>query len=316
VELCRVDVPTFSLREQFQLPTSNFQLLHSPYFIKPYFLRLPSVVTIFDLIPLLFPTDVPAHTRLFFRCAMWLAAKTATRVMVPSNATRDDLIGRLRLPREKIAVVPLAADARFSPQSDASIARVREKYALPARYGLYVGINKPHKNLATLMEAWRGLKSDAVLVIAGAWDERYVGEQGSRGVGEQSAIGNRKSKIHWIHNVDDADLPALYAGATVFVMPSLYEGFGLTPLEAMACGAPVICSNASSLPEVVGDAALRVNPRDVEEIAQASARVLADAALRDELRAKSLARAAQFSWERTAKETLQVYWAAQHDHER
>ena len=316
VELCRVDVPTFSLREQFQLPTSNFQLLHSPYFVKPYFLRLPSVVTIFDLIPLLFPTDVPAHTRLFFRCAMWLAAKTATRVIVPSNATRDDLIGRLRLPREKIAVVPLAADARFSPQSDASIARVREKYALPARYGLYVGINKPHKNLATLMEAWRGLKSDAALVIAGAWDERYVGEQGSRGVGEQSAIGNRKSKIHWIHNVDDADLPALYAGATVFVMTSLYEGFGLTPLEAMACGAPVICSNASSLPEVVGDAALLVNPRDVEEIAQASARVLADAALHDELRAKSLARAAQFSWERAAKETLQVYWAAQHDHER
>jgi alpha-1,3-rhamnosyl/mannosyltransferase len=205
--------------------------------------------------------------------------------------------------------VPLAADARFSPQSDASIARVREKYALPARYGLYVGINKPHKNLATLMEAWRGLKSDAALVMAGAWDERYVGEQGSRGVGEQSAIGNRQSKIHWIHNVDDADLPALYAGATVFVMPSLYEGFGLTPLEAMACGAPVICSNASSLPEVVGDAALLVNPRDVEGIAQASARVLAEAALRDELRAKSLARAAQFSWERTAQETLEVYRA-------
>jgi alpha-1,3-rhamnosyl/mannosyltransferase len=102
----------------------------------------------------------------------------------------------------------------------------------------------------------------------------------------------------------------LYAGATVFVMPSLYEGFGLTPLEAMACGVPVVCSNASSLPEVVGDAALLVNPRDGTALAQAIARVLDDAALRDELRAKSLARAAQFSWERTARETLQVYRAA------
>ena len=302
VELRRVDVPTFSLREQFQLPTSNFQLLHSSYFIKPYFLRVPSIVTIFDLIPLLFPDDVPnARARFFFRWAVWLAAKTARRVIVPSAVTRDDLIARLRVPRTKIVVVPLAADARFAPQSDAAIARVRAKYALPIRYVLYVGINKPHKNLATLIEAWQRVESDAALVIAGAWDARYDAK---------FKLPTSKSKIIFVHDVTDADLPALYAGAIVFVMLSLYEGFGLTPLEAMACGAPVICSNASSLPEVVGDAAVLVNPRDVEEIAQAIARVLDNATLHDELRAKSLARAARFSWARAARETLVVYLSA------
>jgi glycosyltransferase involved in cell wall biosynthesis len=315
IELRRVDVPTFSFAEQYRLQSAicNLQsaIFHSPYFIKPYFLRVPSIVTIFDLIPLLFPHDVPnAHTQPFLRWAVWLAAQTATRIIVPSAVTRDDLIERLHVPRAKIAVVPLAADAQFAPQSDAAIAGMREKYALPARYGLYVGINKPHKNLAMLIEAWQRVESDATLVIAGAWDERYAGEQGSGGAEGQSAIKNRKSNICLIHDIEDADLPALYAGTTVFVTPSLYEGFGLTPLEAMACGAPVICSNASSLPEVVGNAALLVNPRKVEEIADAILRVLGDAALRDELRAKSLARAMQFSWERAARETLAVYLSA------
>jgi glycosyltransferase involved in cell wall biosynthesis len=139
VEIRRADVPTVSLREQWTLPRAigastrhRPYVFHTPYFVMPYFLRVPSSVTIFDLIPLLFLDDVPnARARFFFRWAVWLAAKTATRVIVPSAATRDDLIARLRVPRAKIAVVPLAADARFAPQSDAAIARMREKYALP-----------------------------------------------------------------------------------------------------------------------------------------------------------------------------------------
>lgn len=308
VELCRVDVPIVSMGEQYRLRSAvsgqRSAVFHSPYYIKPYLLRVPSVVTIFDLIPLLFPNDVPsARARFFFRWAVWLAVQTATRVIVPSRATRDDLIARVRVPREKIAVIPLAADARLAPQADAAIARVREKYALPKRYILYVGINKPHKNLVTLIDAWARAETDAALVIAGAWDARYAAEQRSG----ETAVSGRRSAVKFVHNVDDVDLPALYAGAAIFVMPSLYEGFGLTPLEAMAAGAPVVCSNASSLPEVVGDAALLVNPRNVAEIAQAIVRGLDDAGLRDNLRAKSLARAAQFSWERTAKETLRVY---------
>jgi glycosyltransferase involved in cell wall biosynthesis len=316
LELVRVNAPTFSLREQFELLTSNVELVHSPYYLKPYLLRLPSVVTIFDVIPLVIPNAVSWRARFFFRWAVWLAARTSARVIVPSRATRDDLIAHLRVPREKIVVIPLAADARLAPQSAAEIARVREKYALTERFVLYVGINKPHKNLATLLEAWARVECDAMLVIAGVWDVRYApgggrqeagGRRQEAGGGWQSKIENRKSKIRFIRDVDDADLAALYAGATAFVMPSLYEGFGLPPLEAMASGAPVICSNASSLPEVVGDAALLVNPRDAEDIARAITHVLDDAALRDELRAKSLARAAQFSWERTAEMTLAVY---------
>ncbi|MBI4789826.1 MAG: glycosyltransferase family 4 protein [Chloroflexi bacterium] len=311
VELCRVDVPTFSMREQFALLSSRGAstrhrpyVLHSPYFIKPYFLRVRSVVTIFDLIPLHFPSDVPSRrARLFFRWAVRLAARTAARIIVPSASTCNDLHVRLGVPREKIAVIPLAADERFAPQPSAEIARVREKYALPSDYCLYVGINKPHKNLATLIAAWQRVERKGALVIAGAWDARYAeeqeqaGGQGSKGAGE----------IRFIHDVGDKDLPALYAGAACFVMPSFCEGFGLTPLEAMACGAPVIASNTSSLPEVVGDAALLFDPRDANALAALLTRVLNDVALQAELRAKSLARVAQFSWERTANDTLRVY---------
>jgi glycosyltransferase involved in cell wall biosynthesis len=326
VALRRIDVPTFSLAEQCGLPfairPSQFAVFHSPYYIKPYYSRVSSVVTIFDLIPLRVLKDsLTWRARLFFRLAVSLAARTAARIIAPSVATRADLVTLLRVPREKIDVIPLAADACFAPQPAAEIARVRAKYALPDEYVLSVGINKPHKNIAALIEAWQSLgDTSRTLVIAGAWDAQSA---------QQAAVENRKpvlseaegSRIQFIHNVDDRDLPALYSGAAVFVMPSLYEGFGLPTLEAMACGAPVICSNTSSLPEVVGDpssfdyrsggsgqaAAILVDPRAVDEIAGAIERVLSDAALRDELRAKSLARAALFSWERTARETLAVY---------
>jgi alpha-1,3-rhamnosyl/mannosyltransferase len=199
-------------------------------------------------------------------------------------------------------VVPLAPDARFVPPSRSAVDAVRQKYQLPAEYVLYLGSNKPHKNLTMLV---RGLaqaqvaKSKSALVIAGPWDARYPE---ARAIAEESS-----ARIYFVGAVEDADLPALYAGATLFVFPSLYEGFGLPPLEAMACGTPVVCSNTSSLPEVVGEAALTVNPRDATEIANAITHVLDDAGLRDRLRERGLARAAQFSWEHTARETLQVY---------
>jgi alpha-1,3-rhamnosyl/mannosyltransferase len=308
LELRRVDVPTFSLREQFELRTlgANYKLLHSPYIVKPYFPRAPSVVTIFDLIPIHFPNDLPnARARLFYRLALTLAIRTATHILTSSVSTRDDLVTRLGVARDKISVTPLAADARFAPQSQNEIARVRAKYNLPVRFILTVGINKPHKNHTALQSAIRNSPSAISLVIAGAWDARYAAEP--------SPISNRQSQITHIPNIADADLPALYAACDAFVFPSLYEGFGLPPLEAMASGAPVICSNASALPEVVGDAALLFDPRDADALSAHIARVVNDPALRDGLRGKSLARAKQFSWERCARETIQVYHDASRD---
>ncbi len=298
--LRETDISTFSLAEQFQLPISNCQIFHSPYYLKPYFLRARSVVTLFDLIPLMVPRAVSASARLLFRALATLAARTATRVIVPSFATRADLITRLGVPREKISVISLAADARFAPQPAHVVAEMRTRYGLPDEYVLYLGSNKPHKNLATLIAACekckiQNSKFDWQLVIAGA---------------NASRDAATRMPVTFLHDVADADLPALYSGARVFVFPSLYEGFGLPPLEAMACGAPVICSHASSLPEVVGDAALLCDPRDAGQLADALARVLSDPALRDTLRGKALARAKQFSWERTARETWRVYRAA------
>jgi alpha-1,3-rhamnosyl/mannosyltransferase len=300
VQLHPINVPTFSFAEQYRLQLEIGKqaplLFHTPYYIKPYVLRMPSVVTLFDLIPLRYPNATPSwRARLFYRLAVTLAARTTSQIIAPSNSARDDLQSLLDVPAEKISVVPLAADARFKPQALSEVTRVREKYNLPMQYGLSVGINKPHKNLGLLIRAWHASKSDVSLVIAGAWDARYPIQTGDT------------KNIIFLRNVADADLPALYSGATVFVTPSLYEGFGLTPLEAMACGAPVICSNASSLPEVVGDAALLFDPSDCDGLTSIVVRVLNDPSLRDELRIKSIKRAAQFTWEYTAQETLAVY---------
>jgi alpha-1,3-rhamnosyl/mannosyltransferase len=194
---------------------------------------------------------------------------------------------------------------------------MRRKYALPERFVLYLGSNKPHKNLVRLVEAWFQVSrskfqvattSDVKrgtwnlkLVLAGHWDPRYPQAQ------QRAAELRLEDSVRFLGDVSEADLPALYNLATIFAFPSLYEGFGLPPLEAMACGTPVACANTSSLPEVVGDAALLFDPLDVEGMAATIAQTLSDASLRAALRARGLARARLFSWERTAKETLMAY---------
>jgi glycosyltransferase involved in cell wall biosynthesis len=305
-----VDVPCspFSLRQQWAVPRLlarlRADLYHSPYYLMPYRPGLPTVVTMYDLIPVLFPQQVSIPARLLFRWMTALALRAASRVIVISQATRRDLLTFYRLPPQKVMAIPLAADPAFSPQSPAEIERVRRKYALPEHYLLYLGINKPHKNLTRLLEAWAQVTQHAIrntLVVAGAWDPRYPEPQ------QRAETLGLENIVRFLGPVPEADLPALYSAATLFVFPSLYEGFGLPVLEAMACGTPVVCSNTSSLPEVAGDAAIMVNPLDVDELAAAMERVLMDQALREEMTGKGRAQAGRFSWERTARETLQVY---------
>jgi alpha-1,3-rhamnosyl/mannosyltransferase len=308
-----VDVPLspFSLGQQWSIPRLlrhlGADVYHSPYYLMPYCPGVPVVVTVYDLIPLLFPRLTSARARLLFRWTMALALRTASHVIVISEATCCDLLAFFRLSPQKVTTIHLAAASSFCPPPHTEVERVCHKYALPQDYVLYLGINKPHKNLVRLVEAW-GQRRDSQftirnsqLVIAGAWDSRYPEPR------QRVAALGLEVAIRFLGPVPEADLPALYAGTALFVFPSLYEGFGLPVLEAMACGAPVACSNTSSLPEVGGDKVLYFDPADVEAIAGALRQALADPDLRAELRERGLARAAQFSWERTAQETLHLY---------
>lgn len=302
----------FSLRQQWVVPRQlrrlKATLYHSPYYLMPYLPGVPTVLTCYDLIPLIHPRYFTAAQRLVFRAAHLMAAHTAAVVLAISQATRADLLRYLRLPAGKVVAIPLAAEARFTPSSGAGRPPANARGStLPERYVLYLGSNKPHKNLVRLVDAWQRVCRSAVadlgviLVVAGSWDTRYP--EARRRV-EELGLGDR---VAFLPDVPEADLPDLYRGALLFVFPSLYEGFGLPVLEAMACGTPVVSANTSSLPEVVGDAALLADPLDVEALAGAMSKVLADDVLRQELRSRGLAQAARFSWERTARETLAAY---------
>lgn len=306
VELARMDVPTFSLAEQLRLPSLISDLacdvFHSPYYVKPYCLPVPSILTLYDVIPTHYPAYYSRRTRLLIRLLKRLALRSAAHCLAISETTKGDFVREYGVAPERITAIPLAADGRFRPVEPAAVAAMRERYRLPPDYVLYLGINKPHKNLMRLVEAWLFVRDRGItLLLAGREDPRYP--QARQRV-EELGLGD---VVLFLGDVTEADLPAVYSGATVFVFPSLYEGFGLPVLEAMACGVPVACSNTSSLPEIVGDAALTFDPTDVEAIAAALSRLLDDAELRAELRQLGLERARHFTWTETARRTLEVY---------
>jgi alpha-1,3-rhamnosyl/mannosyltransferase len=314
-------VSPFSLRQQWAVPRllqdgrwsivhrPSSIIYHSPYIAMPYRPGLPALLTVYDLIPLRYPTHSTARARLLIRWMTRLALRATCHVIAISDFTRRDFMAEFGLSPERITAVPLAADPAFNPQPPAALTAVRTRYGLPERYVLYLGSNKPHKNLVRLVEAWAIVSGQrqaagSRLVIAGAWDTRHPEARQ-----HAEALGLADS-IRWLGPVPEADLPALYAAATAFVFPSLYEGFGLPVLEAMACGTPVVCSDASSLPEVAGagqTAAILVDPLDTGALAAAVGRLMPDDALRRELTRRGLAQAAQFSWGRTAQATLEVY---------
>ena len=303
-------VTPFDIRQQWLIPlllkslrANGPALYHSPYYVMPYRTGLPTLLTFYDVIPLKFPQSVPARARLFFRLAASLALRAADHVAAISDASRSDLITCFSVPASKISVTPLAAGPQYRPQPASEVGRVREKYHLPENFLLYLGINKPHKNLSALIDAYAQVASRNApqLVIAGAWDNRYPQSQ-------QHAQSHRlDDAVRFLGPVNERDLPALYSAATVFVFPSLYEGFGLPVLEAMACGTPVACSNTASLTEVTGDAALLFDPHSVAGIREAIAELSEDGRQRTRRSDQGLACAGRYSWQATADATLRCY---------
>ena len=279
--------------------------LHVQYVGPPYH-RGVSVVTIHDLAFLRIPRAFPRLQSLRLRLQVRANARRAAVVITDSEHSRRDLVDAYGLDGGRIHVIPLAAAPRLTQVRDAAaLEAVKEKFGITRRYVLSLGRLNARKNLLGLLRAFErvgpGLAEPAQLVIAGPHD--FQTDALDRAI----AASPCASAVRRLGAVPSEDLPALLSGAAAFAYPSLFEGFGLPPLEAMACGTPVICSNTGSLPEVVGDAALTFDPSKVDDIAGALRRVLTDAAVRADLALRGPARAARFSWRTTAELTLEAY---------
>ena len=267
-------------------------------------------MTIHDVFITKLPELLSLRQRLVLTRALEASAvRHADHIIADSESTRDDIVELYRIPGERITVVPLGVDHRvFRPVGDAvEVERVRARYGIPADYLLYVGSLYSRK-LGNLLEAFGAacerMDGPATLVLAGG---RQTLSAGATPLEERVRALGLEGRVIVTGELPAGDVPVLMSAARAFVYVSFYEGFGLSPLEAMACGAPVVTSDVSSLPEVVGDAALRVDPADVADVAAAIAAVWSDAGRRAEMRRRSLRQAARFSWERTAEETFAVY---------
>jgi glycosyltransferase involved in cell wall biosynthesis len=307
----RVDLwtPSHNRFEQLALPIElmrqRIALLHSPDFIPPFRGRYQRVITVHDLTFLHYPQFLTPESRRYYNDQIARAVQVADHILADSHATKFDLINLLGVRDDKISVVWLAPDTRYKPQPMEAIRPHLERLDLAMPYLLFVGTFEPRKNIAGLLQAYRALleRESAAprLVIAGrrGWlfDETMA---------RVDALQLRP-RITFIDTPSDNELVALYHGALALVLPSYYEGFGLPVLEAMSCGAPVIISDRGSLPEIAGDAALAIDPDDPDALAGAMHRIIEDGALRQSLRNQGIRRAAEFTWERCARETLAVY---------
>ncbi|MGB9631692.1 MAG: glycosyltransferase family 4 protein [Chloroflexaceae bacterium] len=284
--------------------SAGADLIHAPGLRTPFRASVPLVATIYDVIPLIFPRlfrrrDVIVLSGYFRRIA-----RAARVILTISEQSQHDIHTRLGVPRERIVVTYLAANSVFTPRSADQVRATCERLEINMPYVLCVGTIEPRKNLSRVMEAFAQLRMRGFshhLVLVGS-----AGPLAAPILTAATRLGLDDS-IHFTGFVADEDLAALYSGATAFVYPSLYEGFGLPPLEAMSCGCPVITSNCSSLPEVVGTAGLQVDPYDVPALTAAMERLITDPALADDLRHRGLERSRGFTWQRCIEQTAVAY---------
>jgi glycosyltransferase involved in cell wall biosynthesis len=297
------------LWEQWVLPLRLKQrgadILHSTHYTTPITGAIRRIVTFHDMTFLMYPEMHTAGKRFFFTWMIRFAARRADAIVADSNSTRHDVLRLLKIDPEKVFAVPLGVSSRFCPNQDAAETEaVCRRYGLPQPFILHVGELQPRKNMPRLVQAFkqiklRGLPHRLVFVGRKGW---MYGE-----LFKTLQELDIADQVIFPGYVPESDLPFLYNAADLSVYPSLYEGFGLPVLEALACGTPVVTSNVSSMPEIIGDAGILVNPRQVEAIAEAMYRVLTDRALHDDLSRRGIERARLFPWERTARETLAVY---------
>ena len=304
------EAPIYSPREQVQYPLhlQRCRLWHAPHYNVP-FLRSGAVVvaTVHDLIHWIFRREYFSPAQAFYaRVMLTRAVSSSGQVICVSENTRQDLILDFRAKPEKLTVIAEAVDPEFGPpDTRAAVDAVLEKHRLREPYFLFVGSLKPHKNVLWLLRVFRRLRVEKKirtrLVLAGRKDRRYDETH------QELASLISDPDVTWLDRVEDGDLASLYAGALALVHPSRYEGFGLTLLEAMACGTPVLAVRTSSIPEVTGDAAFLLPDFKDEALAEALVRLEQDTDLREDLRLKGRARVMDFSWDKAADVTLEVY---------
>lgn len=286
----------------FESAKEGIDLIHSLAFVQPLFSSCPGVVTIYDLSFLLFPEGFNPWKRLYLRYMTPYSARRSRRVIALSQSTKRDLSRLFGIPREKIEVIPCGVDPRFRPLNGNLVSRFRQRRRLPERMILFVGTIERRKNVSLLLEAYAQIQREIphALVLAGA---KGWGADGIFAQAEELGLAD----VIFAGYVGQEELPLWYNAADLLAYPSLYEGFGLPPLEAMASGTPVLTSITSSLPEVMGDAGVLVNPKNAGEIARAMLKVLRDKGLQEEMRKRGLERAKRFTWQEAAEETVRVY---------
>ncbi len=297
----RIRYDQFGIRRDIR--ALNADVVHYPANVGSVLPLRNMVITIHDLTFFHNPSWYRYERAHYYRWSVARSAKQASRIITVSTASANEICKILGVPADRIDVVYNGVDERYTPRNEGEQLAAQGKYRLPDRYFLFVGTIEPRKNVARIIQAWSKVAGDIKedLVIAGreGWK---VGP-----IRLEAELAGQSKRIHFPGFIADDDLPAIMSGATALVYPSLYEGFGIPVAEAMACGIPVLTSNVSSLPEVAGDAALTVDPTDVDGLAESIRTLAGDEALRADLSEKGLKRATRYTWSKAAELTLASY---------
>ena len=304
----RIDGPSARIRyDQLgirrDIRVARADVVHYPANVGSVLPMRNMVITIHDLTFFHNPSWFRFERVQYYRWAVTRSARNASRIIAVSTTTANEICTMLNVPADRIDVIHNGIDERYTPRDSGEQLAVQEKYRLPNRYFLFVGTIEPRKNVARIIQAWSRIATDVEedLIIAGreGWK---VGP-----IRQEAELAGQAKRIHFPGYISDDDLPAVMSGATALVYPSLYEGFGIPVAEAMACGIPVLTSNVSSLPEVAGDAALTLDPTDIDALADGILRLATEAGLRAELSQKGLERAKRYTWSNAAQQTLASY---------